>query len=72
MAADGTIEGIRVASAASFAIGVQWHPEWRYAEDPASLAVFRAFGAACQAFSDAQGRAGLIESGHVSYSFQTI
>ena len=56
VAGDGTIEGVRVASAVSFALGVQWHPEWRYADDPASLALFRAFGAACQVYFDAQRR----------------
>jgi len=30
-------------------LGVQWHPEWRYAENPASIAIFRAFGDACRA-----------------------
>jgi putative glutamine amidotransferase len=29
---------------------VQWHPEWGYADDSASLAIFRAFGAACAAY----------------------
>ena len=32
-----------------FVLGVQWHPEWRYAENPASMAIFRAFGDACRA-----------------------
>ena len=42
-APDGTIEAVRVKSAKSFAIGVQWHPEWRFAEDPFSAALFAAF-----------------------------
>jgi putative glutamine amidotransferase len=29
---------------------VQWHPEWGYADDSASLALFRAFGEACVAY----------------------
>ena len=48
-AADGTIEAVRVEGA-GFAFGVQWHPEWRYADDTASLAIFRAFGDACVAY----------------------
>lgn len=48
-APDGTIEAVRVDGAA-FALGVQWHPEWGYADDSASLALFRAFGAACAAY----------------------
>ncbi len=42
-APDGTIEAVRVEAAKSFAIGVQWHPEWRFAEDPFSAALFAAF-----------------------------
>jgi len=52
-APDGTIEGVRVTDATSFAYGVQWHPEWRYAEDPASLVLFRAFGDACRHYASA-------------------
>jgi putative glutamine amidotransferase len=50
LAEDGTIEAVRVATARAFAYGVQWHPEWGYAENATSLAIFRAFGAACQAY----------------------
>ena len=49
-APDGTIEAVRVEHARGFAIGVQWHPEWGYADDSASLAIFRAFGDACRAY----------------------
>jgi len=31
-------------------IGVQWHPEWQYANDSASVALFRAFGEACRTY----------------------
>ncbi len=48
-APDGTIEGIRVADAPGFTLGVQWHPEWQVAQSPVSLALFGAFGAAAQA-----------------------
>ncbi len=57
LAPDGTIEGVRVASASGFAYGVQWHPEWRYAEDQASLALFRAFGDACRTYATALKKA---------------
>ncbi|MEX0838711.1 MAG: gamma-glutamyl-gamma-aminobutyrate hydrolase family protein [Parvibaculum sp.] len=43
-AADGTIEAVRVTEAKGFALGVQWHPEWRYWENPVSQKLFRAFG----------------------------
>jgi putative glutamine amidotransferase len=50
LAPDGTIEAVRVEQASGFAFGVQWHPEWGYADDSASLALFRAFGDACRAY----------------------
>lgn len=48
-APDGVIEAVHVANARNFAIGVQWHPEYRVTENPVSLAIFRAFGTACRA-----------------------
>jgi len=50
LAADGTIEAVRVTTARGFACGVQWHPEWDYADNAASLAIFGAFGSACRAY----------------------
>ena len=50
-APDGTIEAVRVRDADGFAFGVQWHPEWRYAEDPASVALFAAFGDSCRVYA---------------------
>ena len=51
VAPDGTIEAVRVEYASGFAFGVQWHPEWRYADDPASVALFAAFGQACRDYA---------------------
>jgi len=48
-AEDGLVEAARVADAPGFALGVQWHPEWRYAEDALSRALFAAFGDAARA-----------------------
>lgn len=48
-AADGLIEAFSVEAARSFAVGVQWHPEWQVQANPASLALFQAFGRACRA-----------------------
>lgn len=48
-APDGTIEAVSVAGAEAFALGVQWHPEYKALEDPVSAAMFRAFGAAARA-----------------------
>lgn len=47
-AADGTIEAVSVKSARAFAIGVQWHAEWKATENPLSVALFKAFGDACR------------------------
>jgi putative glutamine amidotransferase len=50
VAPDGQIEAVRHPDAA-FVLGVQWHPEYRFAENPFSQALFAAFGAACRAYS---------------------
>jgi len=47
-AEDGTIEAVRVAEAASFAYGVQWHPEYWAETDPPSRAIFAAFAEAAR------------------------
>ncbi|MFZ9085926.1 MAG: gamma-glutamyl-gamma-aminobutyrate hydrolase family protein, partial [Steroidobacteraceae bacterium] len=38
----------RVEGAAGFALAVQWHPEWKAAENEFSTALFAAFGAAAR------------------------
>lgn len=45
-APDGQIEAVSLAGARAFLLGVQWHPEWAFAEDPLSRAIFAGFGAA--------------------------
>lgn len=45
-APDGVIEAFRVKSAPTFALAVQWHPEWQVMSNPFSRALFAAFGAA--------------------------
>lgn len=47
-APDGLIEAVSVVNARAFALGVQWHPEWKHADDALSTAIFQAFGAACR------------------------
>ena len=51
VADDGLIEAFRVDSASGFALAVQWHPEWRVTENEFSLAIFKAFGAACRDYA---------------------
>lgn len=43
---DGVVEAFRVAGAPSFALAVQWHPEWRVMDNPFSRTLFAAFGRA--------------------------
>jgi putative glutamine amidotransferase len=45
-APDGVIEAFRVKDAPTFALAVQWHPEWQVMKNPFSRALFATFGAA--------------------------
>jgi putative glutamine amidotransferase len=47
IAPDGQIEAVSLPQA-RFIVGVQWHPEFRFADDPFSAKLFAAFGAACR------------------------
>jgi putative glutamine amidotransferase len=47
-APDGQIEAVHQPQA-RFVVGVQWHPEYRHAEEPFSRVLFAAFGEACRA-----------------------
>ena len=49
VADDGTIEAIRVADAAGFALGVQWHAEYDPQRNPVNRTLFQAFGKAVSA-----------------------
>ena len=46
VAPDGTVEALSVEAAPGFAIGVQWHAEFRVPENPDSRRLFAAFGEA--------------------------
>ncbi len=48
-AEDGTPEAVSVKGAKAFALGVQWHPEYKAWENPFSRQLFEAFGAASRA-----------------------
>lgn len=48
-APDGTVEAMRVKGASGFAVGVQWHPEWLFRDNPVSMALLKAFGDAVRA-----------------------
>jgi putative glutamine amidotransferase len=48
-APDGLVEAVRLDDEKAFLLAVQWHPEWKVAENPFYLGIFQAFGAACRA-----------------------
>ena len=50
-APDGTPEAIYIADAPGFTLSVQWHPEYRAADDPVSRPLFAAFGEATRAWA---------------------
>jgi len=47
-APDGLIEAFHVKDAETFAVGVQWHPEWKVMDNTFSRALFERFGEACR------------------------
>ena len=47
-ATDGLIEAFRVKSAPTFALAVQWHPEWQVMSNEFSRALFAEFGKAAR------------------------
>ena len=46
VAPDGTVEAVSMPAAKGFLLGLQWHPEWRWRENPVSRAIFATFGTA--------------------------
>lgn len=48
---DGVVEAVSAPARPGFVLGVQWHPEWRAADNPVSMALLRAFGDACREFA---------------------
>lgn len=45
---DGVIEAFSKPEAPAFNLCVQWHPEWQAQDNPISMQLFAAFGAACR------------------------
>ena len=56
-APDGLVEAYR-GTGAGFLLAVQWHPEWRFRENPLSVKIFAAFGQAARAWRAGQSGAG--------------
>lgn len=48
LADDGLVEAFTLPDAPGFNLAVQWHPEWMVRDNPDSVAMFEAFGAACR------------------------
>ena len=48
IAKHGLVEAFVIENSPAFALGFQWHPEWRVREDETSMAIFKAFGDACR------------------------
>jgi putative glutamine amidotransferase len=48
---DGLVEAVHLPGFPQFSLGVQWHPEWRAAQNPVSVRMYQAFGAACHQFA---------------------
>ena len=55
-APDGVIEAFRVRNAPGFAHAVQWHPEWKFQDNPFSRALFAAFGQAARHYAGKHAR----------------
>lgn len=51
-APDGTPEATYIEGAPGFSLSVQWHPEYRAAEDPVSRPLFEAFGRAVAGWAE--------------------
>lgn len=47
-APDGVVEAFSVKHAPTFALALQWHPEWKFQDNPFSRALFAAFGKAAR------------------------
>jgi putative glutamine amidotransferase len=46
LAPDQTVEAVSMPEAKGFVLGLQWHPEWQWSENPVSRQIFEAFAAA--------------------------
>jgi putative glutamine amidotransferase len=47
-ASDGLVEAFSAVGSSGFALGVQWHPEWKASENPVSRRLLAAFGDAAR------------------------
>ena len=47
-ASDGLVEAFSIKNAKNFALGVQWHPEWKVLDNPFYTSIFKLFSDACE------------------------
>jgi len=52
LAPDGLVEAFSMPGAPGFNLCVQWHPEWRAADNPVSMQLLQAFGTAVRQYRD--------------------
>lgn len=53
-ASDGLVEAFSKPQYPNFLLAVQWHPEWQAGLNPDSVAIFTAFGQACEQYQHQQ------------------
>jgi putative glutamine amidotransferase len=51
MAPDDTIEAVSMLQGMGFVLGLQWHPEWRWSENPVSREIFGAYAEAVREYA---------------------
>ena len=54
-AEDGLVEAFSVQDTESFALAVQWHPEWQASENAVSRSIFQGFGESCRDYGRRRG-----------------
>jgi putative glutamine amidotransferase len=62
VAPDGIIEAVSVKGARGFALGAQWHPEFKAAQNPDSVKLFEAFGTAVRDYAAAKQARALVQT----------
>ena len=55
-AADGAVEALSMKEPKGFVLGVQWHAEWKFADDPVSTALFTGFGEAVRSYAQSRAK----------------
>jgi putative glutamine amidotransferase len=63
LAPDGLVEAFSLTDAPGFNLCVQWHPEWLAADNPVSMQMLQAFGAAASAYRDRRATAATASRG---------